>query len=315
MGAYVVRRIGISVVQLLGVAFFAFMLIHFVPGNPIANMLGPRATPREIDLVSARLGLTKPLPEQFWLFLVHLVTFHFGQSITFGQSISSLITQRVVPSIALISYGTIVAIVLGVPLAVIAALKAETATDHAVRVFTSVSFAMPTFWSGLILAIIFGLKLGWLPVSGYGAGFGGIVRSLTLPAIALGLSLLAVIVRTLRSSLRHTMSLEYVEAARARGFATRRVLLRHVFRNAVMPTVTVLAVSVGFLIGGTVVLEQVFQIPGLGTLLFQAVEQRDYPLVETLAVLAGSLVVLLNLGTDLLQATVDPRVRPGAKSV
>jgi ABC-type dipeptide/oligopeptide/nickel transport system permease component len=174
---------------------------------------------------------------------------------------------------------------------------------------------MPIFWSGLILGIVFGLKLGWLPVSGYGSGFWGIVRSLTLPAVALGLSLLAVIVRTLRSSIRHVMALEFVEAVRARGFTIRRVFVSHVFKNAIMPTVTVLAVNVGFLIGGTVVLEQVFQIPGLGTLLFQAVEQRDYPLVETLTVLAGSVVVLLNLSTDLLQAVVDPRVRPGAHSV
>lgn len=315
MAGYVARRIGVSLAQLLGVAFFAFMLIHFVPGNPVATMLGPRATQGEIARVSARLGLNRPLPLQFWLFLGHLVTFHFGQSITFSQSISSLIAQRIVPSMALIAYGTIVAIVLGVPLAVIAAVKGGTPVDHGIRVFTTVSFAMPTFWSGLILAIFFALKLGWLPVSGYGTGFGGVVRSLTLPAIALGLSLLAVVVRTLRSSIRHTLSLEYVEAAEARGFSKRRVLAFHVFRNAVMPTVTVLAVSIGFLIGGTVVLEQVFQIPGLGSLLFQAVENRDYPLVETLAVLAGSLVVFLNLGTDLLQAAVDPRVRPGAKIV
>jgi ABC-type dipeptide/oligopeptide/nickel transport system permease component len=315
MVAYVARRIGVSLIQLLGVALFAFALIHFVPGNPVATMLGPRATQSEIARASASLGLNRPLPLQFWLFLGHLVTFHFGQSITFSQSISSLLSQRSVPSIVLISYGTIVAIVLGVPLAVISAVKSETPVDHGIRVFTSVAFSMPTFWSGLILAVIFALKLGWLPISGYGTGFWGIVRSLTLPAIALGLSLLAIIVRTLRSSILHVLSLEYVEAVRARGFSTRRVLAFHVIRNAVMPTVTVLAVSIGFLIGGTVVLEQVFQIPGLGSLLFQAVEQRDYPVVETLAVLAGSLVVLLNLGTDLLQASLDPRVRPGVKSV
>jgi len=313
-GAYVVRRIGISVVQLLGVAFFAFMLIHFVPGNPIATMLGPRATPREIHLVSARLGLAKPLPEQFWLFLGHLVTFHFGQSITFSQSISSLIAQRAVPSIALISYGTIVAIVLGVPLAVIAALKARP------RPTRGSSVHLGQFRDAHVLVGAdpgHHLRPQTRVVAGVRLRHG--LRGDRALAHAAGdrarLSLLAVIVRTLRSSIRHTMSLEYVEAARARGFSTRRVLIRHVFRNAVMPTVTVLAVSVGFLIGGTVVLEQVFQIPGLGTLLFEAVEQRDYPLVETLAVLAGSLVVLLNLGTDLLQAAVDPRVRPGAKSV
>ena len=315
MLAYAARRIGVSLVQLVLLAFLAFLLIHFVPGNPVATMLGPRATPSEIKRVSDSLGLNKPLFEQFWQFVSHLVTGNLGQSFTFSQGISSLISQRFVPSVALIIYGTLVAVVIGVPLAIIAALRADDPVDHGIRIFTTVSFAMPTFWSGLVLAIIFALKLHWLPISGYGAGFWGIVRSLTLPAIALGLSLLAVIVRTLRSSIRHVLSLEYVEAIRARGYSTWRIMAHHVLRNAVMPTVTVLAVNVGFLIGGTVVLEQVFQIPGLGTLLFQSVQQRYYPLVETIAVMAGAVVVFLNLATDLAQAVVDPRVRPGARSV
>ncbi|MFI5034967.1 MAG: ABC transporter permease [Acidimicrobiales bacterium] len=315
MLAYAVRRIGISLVQLLMLAFLAFLLIHFVPGNPVATMLGPRATPAEITRISDSLGLNKPLPVQFWQFVSHLVTGNLGQSFTFSQGISSLISQRFAPSVALIIYGTLVAVVIGVPLAIVAALRADDPVDHGIRIFTTVSFAMPTFWSGLVLAIIFALKLHWLPISGYGTGFWGIVRSLTLPAVALGLSLLAVIVRTLRSSIRHVLSLEYVEATRARGFSTWRIMVHHVLRNSVMPTVTVLAVNVGFLIGGTVVLEQVFQIPGLGTLLFQSVEQRDYLLVETLAVMAGAVVVFLNLATDLAQAVVDPRVRPGSRGV
>jgi peptide/nickel transport system permease protein len=315
MLTYIVRRVGVSLVQLLGLAFLAFMLIHFVPGNPVSAMLGPRASPAEIRSVSDSLGLNQPLAQQFWTFLGHLLSGHLGQSFTFSQSISSLIGQRLVPSVFLITYGTVVALVIGVPLAVIASLRVDDPLDHGIRIFTTVSFAMPTFWSGLVLGIIFALKLKWLPISGYGAGFWGITRSLTLPAFALGFSLLAVIVRTLRSSIRYVLQLEYIEAARARGFSTRRIMARHVLRNAVMPTVTVLAVNVGFLIGGTVVVEQVFQIPGLGTLLFQAVSQRDYPLVETLAVMAGAVVVFLNLATDLTQALVDPRVRPGAKNV
>lgn len=315
MLTYIVRRVGISLVQLLGLAFLAFMLIHFVPGNPVSTMLGPRASPAEIRSVSDSLGLNQPFAQQFWTFLGHLLSGHLGQSFTFSQSISSLIGERLVPSVFLITYGTVVALVIGVPLAVIAALRVDDPVDHGIRIFTTVSFAMPTFWSGLVLGIIFALKLKWLPISGYGSGFWGITRSLTLPAFALGFSLLAVIVRTLRSSIRYVLQLEYIEAARARGFTTGRIMAHHVLRNAVMPTVTVLAVNVGFLIGGTVVVEQVFQIPGLGTLLFQAVSQRDYPLVETLAVMAGAVVVFLNLATDLAQALVDPRVRPGTNNV
>ncbi len=313
MLSYVGRRVGISLVQLVGLALMAFILIHLAPGNEVRTMLGSRATPAQVRAVSNSLGLNRPLVTQFFTFIGHLLTVHFGQSFTFNQSISSLISERALPSAALIGYGKLVALVLGVPLAITGALRAGKPLDHGIRIFTTVSFAMPTFWSGLVLALIFALKLHWLPVSGYTGGFVGIVRSLTLPAIALGLSLLAVVVRTLRSSVRQVLSTEYVEAAQARGFSTPRVLAKHVVRNAIMPTVTVLAVNVGFLIGGTVVLEQVFQIPGLGSFLFQAVEQRDYPLVETLAVLSGGVVVLLNLLADLLQAVVDPRVRLGAQ--
>jgi peptide/nickel transport system permease protein len=312
---YMLRRVGTSLVQLLGLALLAFTLIHLVPGNPVRTMLGGRATPLQVRQVSDSLGLNRPLVNQFGSFVVHLVTGHFGQSFTFSQSISSLISERLLPSAALICYGTIVAIVIGVPLAIAGALRSGRPLDHGIRILTTISFAMPTFWSGLVLALIFALKLRWLPVSGYTPGFVGIVRSLTLPALALGLSLLAVVVRTLRSSVRTVLAMEYVEAASARGFSTWRILIKHVIRNSIMPTVTVLAVNVGFLIGGTVVLEQVFQIPGLGSLLFQAVEQRDYPLVETLSVLAGAVVVLLNLGADVMQAVVDPRVRLGGQSV
>jgi peptide/nickel transport system permease protein len=312
---YLARRVGSSVIQLLGLALLSFTLIHLVPGNPVRTMLGGRASPQQVHQVSEALGLTRPLINQFLGFLGHLLTGNFGQSFTFSQGIGSLISQRLLPSVMLILFGTLVALLIGVPLAVVGALRSDRPIDHGIRIFTTVSFAMPTFWSGLVLALIFALKLNWLPVSGYTPGFVGIVRSLTLPAIALGLSLLAVIVRTLRSSVRHVLSLEYVEAAQARGFSTPRILFKHVMRNAIMPTATVLAVNVGFLIGGTVVLEQVFQIPGLGTLLFQAVQQRDYPLVETLAVLSGAVVVLLNLSTDIMQGIVDPRVRLGGKSV
>lgn len=312
---YVARRVGSSLVQLLGLALLSFTLIHLVPGDPVRTMLGGRASPQQVHQVSESLGLTRPLVNQFWSFIVHLVTGNFGQSFTFSQSINSLIAERLLPSAALICFGTVVALVIGVPLAIIGAVRSGRPVDHGIRVLTTVSFAMPTFWSGLVLAVVFALKLNWLPVSGYTPGFVGIIRSVTLPAVALGLSLLAVVVRTLRSSVRHVMTLDYVEAAEARGFSTPRILFKHVMRNAVMPTMTVLAVNVGFLIGGTVVLEQVFQIPGLGTLLFQAVQQRDYPLVETLAVLSGTVVVLLNLLTDVMQVVVDPRVRLGGQGV
>jgi ABC-type dipeptide/oligopeptide/nickel transport system permease component len=315
MLSYFARRAGVSLVQLVGLALIAFSLIHLVPGNPVRDMLGPHATPHEIAVVSQRLGLDRSLIEQFGSFIAGLLTAHLGQSITFGQPIAALISERFLPSFVLISYGLVVAIVVGVPLAVLSAVRPGGPLDHGVRVFATMCFAMPTFWLGLVLALLLGLKLHWLPVAGYTPGFVGAIRSLTLPAIVLGLSLLVIVVRTLRSTMRKTLSTEFVEAERARGLSTSRIVLHHVMRNAVMPTVTVLAVNVGFLIGGTVVLEQVFQIPGLGSLLFLAVEHRDYPVIETVAVMAGTVVVVLSLLADLAQAIMDPRVRLGARAV
>lgn len=315
MLSYFARRAGISVVQLLGLALIAFALIHLVPGNPVRTMLGARATPGQVAAVTRRLGLDRPLVDQFGSFVWGLVSGNPGRSITFAQPIAHLIAERIMPSFVLICYGLVVAVAVGVPLAVFSAVRPGGPFDHGARLFTTVCFAMPTFWLGLVLALIFGLKLHWLPVAGYTSGIVGALRSLTLPAVVLGLSLLVIVVRTLRTSMRKVLSAEFVEAERARGFSTPRIVARHVMRNAVMPTVTVLAVNVGFLIGGTVVLEQVFQIPGLGSLLFQAVENRDYPVVETLAVMAGTVVVVLSLLADLAQALMDPRVRLGARSV
>jgi ABC-type dipeptide/oligopeptide/nickel transport system permease component len=308
---YLVRRVAVSVIQLFGLALGVFILIHAAPGNPVREMLGGHATDSEVAQVSARLGLDRPLPNEFFSFVANTVTGHFGQSFTFAQPVGSLISQRIEPSAFLIIYGLLVAVILGVPMAIVAALHVDGVMDNVIRTFSTIAFTMPGFWLGLVLALVFALKLNLLPVSGYAAGFGGNLRSLTLPAIALGLSLLAVVVRTLRASMRKVLSTEYIEAATARGLTTRRIVAKHVMRNAIMPTITVLAVNVGFLIGGTVVLEQVFEIPGLGSLLFQAVERRDYPIVETLSVLAGAVVVILGLLADVTQAFVDPRVRLG----
>jgi ABC-type dipeptide/oligopeptide/nickel transport system permease component len=201
------------------------------------------------------------------------------------------------------------ALVIGVPLAVIAALRPNGVVDNGIRLVTTFAFAMPAFWLGLMLALIFGLTLKWFPVSGYDTGIGGLLRTLTLPAITLGLSLAVVVVRTLRSSLLEVLQTEYIDAARSRGLGPWRVIGRHALRNAVMATITILSVDIGFLIGGTVVVESVFQIPGAGSLLVESVRARDYELVQALALIAGAAVVLLSLATDLLQATIDPRVR------
>jgi peptide/nickel transport system permease protein len=307
--SYLVRRIALAIIVLFGLLVATFFIIHLVPGDPVEIVLAGRATPGEIARVRHQLGLDRPLWTQFFLYLSHTLQGHFGTSFTLDSPVAQILGQRLGASAALIGYGMLLSLVIGVPLAIVAALYPNRWIDNAIRLGTTLTFAFPSFWLGLMLALIIGLKLGWLPVAGYSGGIVGILRTLTLPALTLGLGLTAIVVRTLRSSLLEVLQSEYIEAARSRGLSERRVVVRHALRNSAMNTITILSVNIGFLIGGTVVLEQVFQIPGLGSLLVEAVEKRDYQLVQALALLAGAAVVLASLAADIVQAFLDPRVR------
>jgi peptide/nickel transport system permease protein len=307
--SYLVRRVALAVLVLFGLLVATFFIIHLVPGDPVQIILGGHASPSAVARVRHQIGLDRPLLTQFGRYLSNTLQGHFGTSFTLAAPVGQIIGQRLGASAALIGYGMLLSLLIGVPLAIWAALRPRSWTDNAIRIGTTFGFAMPPFWLGLMLALIFGLELGWFPVSGYSGGIGGILRTLTLPALALGLALSAVVVRTLRSSLMEVMQTEYIEAARSRGLPALRVVGKHALRNSIMNTLTILSVNVGFLIGGTVVIEQVFQIPGLGSLLVQAVEQRDYQLVQALALLAGSAVVIASLAADIVQALLDPRVR------
>jgi ABC-type dipeptide/oligopeptide/nickel transport system permease component len=309
MAIYLIRRIAMAVVVLFGLLVATFFIIHLVPGDPVRLVLGPGATASAIHQVHDQLELNHPLLTQFWLYLSHTLTGRFGESFSLGAPVGQTIGQRIGPSAALIVYAMVLALVIGVPLAILGAQRPNGLLDNALRLGTTFTFAMPAFWLGLMLALIFGLELKWLPVSGYQGGLGGILRTLFLPALTLGLPLATVVVRTLRSSLLEVLRSDYIDAARSRGLSETRIITRHALRNALMSTLTILSVNVGFLIGGTLVVEQVFQIPGLGSLLFEAVEKRDYQLVQTLALFAGTAVVLTSLAADLVQIALDPRVR------
>lgn len=309
MTSYVIKRVALAVIVLFGLFVATFFIIHLVPGDPVEIVLGGHASPATVARVRHQLGLDRPLLTQFWLYVSHTFQGHFGTSFALGSPVGQLIGQRIAPSAALIGYAMLISLLLGVPLAITAALRPNRWADKSIRVGSTMTFAMPSFWLGLMLALIFGLELGWFPVSGYQSGLVGIFRTLTLPALALGLALMAVVVRTLRSSMLEVMQSEYIEAARSRGLREVRVVGKHALRNSAMNTLTILSVNIGFLIGGTVVIEQVFQIPGLGSLLLEAVEKRDYQLVQALVLLAGAAVVLASLAADLIQAALDPRVR------
>lgn len=313
MAIYLIRRVALALVVLFGLLVATFFIIHLVPGDPVRIVLGGHATPAAIAQVRHQLDLDRPLLTQFWLYVSHTLRGHFGEAFTLNSPVGQVIGQRIGPSAALIIYAMVLALLIGIPLAILAALRPNGILDNALRLGTTFTFAMPAFWLGLMLALIFGLELKWFPVSGYQGGIGGILRTLTLPALTLGLALSTVVVRTLRSSLLEVLQTDYIDAARSRGLREVRVVGRHALRNALMNTLTILSVNVGFLIGGTLILEQVFQIPGVGSLLFDAVEKRDYQLVQTLALLAGAAVVFASLLADVVQAFLDPRVRLGGR--
>ncbi|HVX32950.1 MAG TPA: ABC transporter permease [Solirubrobacterales bacterium] len=314
MLVYLIKRLMVSIVVLIGIALLSFLIIHLVPGDPAKIQLGVHATPEAVAQLHHEWGLDKSWPAQFWLYLGNIVTFNFGHSTAFSSGVAELIGNRIAPTAILIGYGLLIALVIGVPLAVVAAVRQGGVADNAIRVLTTFTFAMPPFWLGLMLALLLGFELKWFPVSGYETGVGGILRTMTVPALTLGLGLLVIIVRNLRASLVTVLHSEYIEAARARGYGEARVVFKHAMRNSVIGVITILASIFGFMVGLLVLIENVFQIPGAGTLLVQAVSKRDYQLVQSLVFLSGAVVVIVGFMTDVAYAWLDPRIRLAGKS-
>lgn len=309
---YIGKRVLLSTPVLAGVLLVSFLIIRLIPGDPVQLMLGINATPEAVAQVESNLGLDQSLGGQLVSFATGSVTLDFGDSIIRGTSVRELIFARIAPSLYLILGSVLVAVLLAVPLGVLSAVRRNQPADHVVRLVSMVAFAMPSFWLGLMLALLLGLKLDLLPVSGYHEGVAGVLESMALPSITLGLYLAPMLLRTLRTTLIEALGSEYVEAAHARGLSPRRVIGLHALRTSLIPLVTVLSINVGFLISGTVVVENVFQIPGLGSLLVQSVLSRDYPVIQGLVFVFGVMVIVINLLADVAYSLIDPRVRLGA---
>lgn len=301
---FLARRLVLTVPVLLGVATLVFSLIHLIPGDPARAMLGEAASQDEVDALRDRLGLNRPLVEQYGAFLGGVVRGNLGTSMRTGQPVVSQIVERMPATIELAAAAMLVAIGVAIPLGIIAAVWRGTIIDHVATTLALTGISIPNFWLGPLLAIVFAIELGWLPVSGRGTA-----AHLVLPAISLGAALAAILARMTRATLLEELREPYVRAARARGASRVRAVLRHAFRNSLIPVVTLLGLQFGAVLTGAVITETVFAWPGVGRLLVQSIGFRDYPLVQGCILLIAVTYVGMNLITDLLYGVVDPRIR------
>ena len=306
--SYVVTRLLQIVPTFLFIMVVVFVLVRLLPGDPASAVLGERATDEAVARINAQLGLDRPIPVQFAIFVERFLQGDLGGSIHLKVPVSQLVRERLPVTLMLTAYAAVLALVLAVPLAFVAALKRDRAADAVIRGAFQVGLSMPVFYIGLVLLTVFAARLRWFPVGGFGDTLGDRLYHLFLPALTLALSLSAVLMRNLRASIIEVLGAEYVDFARAKGLRPRIVVLRHVLRNALISTVTLFGLSVGTLIGGAVITETVFAIPGAGRLMIESIYGRDYPVVQGLTLVLAVLVSLVFLVTDLVQAALDPRV-------
>jgi len=296
---------------LLGVTIIVFLMVHLIPGDPAAAMLGDQATDVSVARVRKELGLDKPLYEQYFYFMRNLAELKLGNSIKFRVPVSSILFDRLKVSLSLVAVTVLLTIIISLPLGILAALKKDSILDNIVRSTLMVTMVMPSFWTGIILILLFSIHFRILPVSGYGTNPVQHLVHLILPALTISLGLAPILIRSLRTSILDTFQSDYIKTARAKGLEERSVMTIHVLRNALIPTVTLLGISVGFLMGGTVIIERVFSLPGAGALLIDSVSARDYPVVQAATLIFALLVILVNLATDIIYSFIDPRVRYG----
>jgi peptide/nickel transport system permease protein len=285
-----------------------FVLIRLLPGDPASAMLGDRALDADVARINASLGLDKPVIVQFFYFVRRIFTGDLGNSISLRIPVLQLIAQRLPVTLMLIGMAAVIALFLAVPLAFVAALRREQAPDTVIRGAFQVGLSMPVFYIGILLLTLFAANLKWFPVGGYGDTIGSKLYHLFLPAVTLALSFAAVLMRNLRAAIIGVINAEYVDFARSKGLRSRIVLFRHVLRNALISTVTLFGLQIGSLLGGGVITETVFAVPGAGRLMIDSIYGRDYPVLQGLTIALAVLVSLTFLLTDIVQAWLDPRI-------
>lgn len=314
MAAYILRRLILLIPVILVVGIVVFALIHLTPGDPAAVILGDSATPESLENLREQLGLNDSLPVQFLRWFGGVLTLDFGESIFIGEPVTRALLDRVQPTVLLTTYALIIQIAIGIPTGVISAVRHNSWVDRVVTVIAISGAATPTFFLGILMILLFAVRLRWLPSGGYVplaedpvAHF----KSMIMPAFALGFSSAGLLARLVRSSMLDVLREDYVRTAFAKGLQGKAVVIGHALRNALIPALTVIGTSVGALLGGAVVTETVFTIPGMGRLVVQSIGRRDYPVIQGAVMAIAMTYVIVNLIVDILYVYIDPRVRLG----
>ena len=312
MYAFIVRRV-LATIPVMGVvALFVFLMLHLSPGDPASVIAGDYATAADIAKIRARLGLDQPIHIQFLNWIWSLMRADLGISIFSNLPVSTLIAQRIEPTLFLASTTLAFAVIVAVPLGAIAAWRAGGWLDRGIMIFSVAGFSIPVFVLGYLLIYGFSLGLGWLPVQGYKSPFESFwpaIRHIVLPSVTLSVIYIALIARITRASVLEVLGEDYIRTARAKGQSEIKVLILHALRNAAVPIVTVIGLGIALLIGGVVVTESVFNIPGLGRLVVDAILKRDYPIIQGLILMFSFVYILINLGIDIAYTFLDPRIR------
>jgi len=310
---YILKRVLALFPIMFIVGLFVFFIIHLIPGNPAAMMLGPEATPEEIDAFSRSMGLDRPIPIQFAEWISNVVRGDFGTSLFFqGQPVTRIVLEHFKVTLVLTTLGITLAIFLGIITGVIAAVNHNSIFDRIIMVITSAGVSIPNFWLGLMLVLFFSVQLSLLPPAGYkplNVGLGESLKYLILPAITLAFGQISVIARMTRSNMLEVLKSDYVRTARAKGLSELLVNYKHALKNVLIPIVTIIGLSFANLMGGAVVTEQIFNIPGVGRLLIKSVFTRDYPVIEGIVIYIAAMWVIINLVTDVLYVIIDPRIK------
>ncbi|MCL4861930.1 MAG: ABC transporter permease [Caldilineaceae bacterium] len=304
MGSYIRRRLLQSVIVIWGISLIVFFLVRLAPGDPVTMLLAETAGPEQIAEARAKWGLDKPIYVQYWVFLTKAITGDLGNSLFFQQPALKVLMERMPATLQLSAVALLFSLSVAIPIGILSALKRDTIWDYLGTGLAMLGQAIPPYWLGIMLILLFSVNLGWLPTSGRGT-----VSHLVLPAITLGSVLMALVTRLVRSGMLDVMGDDYVRTARAKGLPERTVIVRHTLRNILIPLVTVIGLQLGALFGGAVITESIFAWPGVGRLALQAINARDYPLVQASVLVISVVYVFLNLAVDLLYVYLDPRIR------